>query len=287
MGKSTRLRSRVALAVVPLLAAAAVVVTVSWPADAAGTIDTNIENYTLFAQDEINMKGGVVNGGHVGVNSPAGMANICANDLFSMTSGSQFISNTARLTELCKLYNVFVNNVISGAGFTPLTPPMLGFTPPIIPAGIPPVPPNVCFGGVDFTVEKGTSATINPGPYNNIWVKDGAQLTINPGVYSLCGDFNMGRNTKVTTTSGTVVNVGGSMQIGNGSTFGNSPNVKFWIAGSESTTMGKYSHIEGHFIAPNAKILLGDSNDFVGKFWAKHLNADRGVVITGPPTPCP
>jgi len=286
MGKSTRLRTRLAVLMVPCLAAAVAVVTVSWPADAAGSVDTNIDHYTLFAQDEINMKGGVVNGGHVGVNSPVGMANVCANDLFSMTSGSQFISNTARLTELCMLYNVFVNNVL-GDGFTPLTPPMVGFTPPIIPAGIPMVPPNTCAGGLDFNVEGGTAATINPGAFNNISVKDGAELTINPGVYFLCGDFSMGRNTKVNTTSGTVVNVGGSMRIGNGSAFGNSPNVKFWIAGSESTTMGKYSHIEGHFIAPNAKILLGDRNDFVGKFWAKHLNADRGVVVTGPPSDCP
>lgn len=139
MGKSTRLRTRLAVLMVPCLAAAVAVVTVSWPADAAGTVDTNIDHYTLFAQDEINMKGGVVNGGHVGVNSPVGMANVCANDLFSMTAGSQFISNTARLTELCKLYNVFANNVL-GDGFTPLTPPMVGFTPPIIPAGIPMVP---------------------------------------------------------------------------------------------------------------------------------------------------
>lgn len=278
MELTIRIRKRFVLALVPcVLAAMAGIAFVSWPAEAASSPDTVLDNYALFALTDISMKGGAVHGGHVGVNNAGGTANVCANDNFIMDAGTQFVSDTARLTDQCVLYDTFVNNVLGG-GFVG---PVMAWTPPIVP-GLPPLPPNNCAGGGDFVVPKNGSATITPGPYNNVDVKDNAELTIVPGVYFLCGDFDMGRRTTVNTSAGTTFNVQGKMKIGNGSNFGQVPDIKFWIAGTDNTTFGKHSHIAGHFIVPNAKILLGDGNDLRGRFWAYALNADRGVVVTSP-----
>ena len=133
MDFTVRVPKTILFALIPALIAAIVAIGFfPWSASAGPTTpDTNINSYALFALHDISMKGGTVHGGNVGVNNVGGDISVCANDNFTMDAGTQFVSDNALLNSGCKLDTVFVNGV-SGSGFTPMSPPIQSWTPPLL-----------------------------------------------------------------------------------------------------------------------------------------------------------
>src|SRR3954451_24877746 len=92
-----------AVAVTAILGGLAVPFALS--ASAAPVLDTNLQDYSLFAKDSIAFKGannggGVIHG-NVGVNHPNGTANMCVNGAGIMDPGSQVASDYVTLGTPC------------------------------------------------------------------------------------------------------------------------------------------------------------------------------------------
>jgi len=262
----------------------------------------NLADYVLFAFDHINFKGrdvdltrGFISGGHVGVNKidlqdppepNLSMGGGGGSHDVVLSDGSQLVSDTARLDADSNLWDLYVNRLVGGS------PPIVrnsgptGFTAPIL-AVIPQLP-AFSPGTTDVVVESNSSVSINPGSYDEIWVKDDGILTMQPGVYNV-HNIRCGRRVVINTFDGTEVRIAVDMSFNNGSYVGVASNVK-WLLRSDglgvhdaTVSFGRNTTFYGDVYAPNGDINLGHTTDLFGHFWANTIGSDWNVNINRPP----
>src|SRR5512144_82598 len=94
-------RRRVVYAVAVVVALGGLAVPFALSASATPVLDTNLQDYSLFAKDSLAFKGannggGVIHG-NVGVNHPNGTANMCVNGATTMDPGSQVAADYVTL----------------------------------------------------------------------------------------------------------------------------------------------------------------------------------------------
>jgi hypothetical protein len=284
------------------LAATAWVLSFGWASSALADPSRNIEEYVLFAFESINFKGrdadptrGFISGGHVGVDQVdpqdpplprLSMGGGGGHHVVVLADNTQVVTDTGRLDEDSNLWDLYINRLVGGSppvirnsGPTPFTAPILA-SPPALPVFSP--------GTTDVAVESNTIVSINPGSYNEIWVKDDGVLTLQPGIYNV-HNIRCGRRVTITTFDGTEVRVAVDMHFNNGSYVGVGTDVR-WLLRSDglgvhdnTVTFGRNTTFYGTVYAPNGQINLGHTTDLFGRFWANSIGSDFNVNINTPP----
>ena len=212
-------------------------------------VDSDINSYVLFAFDNLELQGraelgqaatrGLIQGGNVGAEGLGGDPNavdlaICSNGAATMDPGTQVVAPTMRLTNLCKVWDVYTNSLV---GNPPVVPHNSGPTPYsglIVPN--PPTFPSFDCDPNAPAIKVGTGespAPIAPGSYSSIRLNDNSVVTFLPGVYTMCS-FSMGKNVHATATAGTTFHVTQSWSTNNGSFFGGNCDVHVYVRGDNN-----------------------------------------------------
>jgi hypothetical protein len=113
-------------------------------------------------------------------------------------------------------------------------------------------------------------------------VMNGASIELEPGAYRFCQIVvGRGSSVEVLGPQPSIVDVDGSVKIGNNSTFvpgANTPTPVLNVGGSR-VKVGAQSVIEARISAPTAKMSLGRSTRAAGTFCADRLNTDANAVL--------
>ncbi len=130
-----------------------------------------------------------------------------------------------------------------------------------------------CIGQPDSDAGNG-QCDLPPGTYGNLTVQNGASLSFDGGTYQFCS-VNVGKNTNSTAKSSSTVNVGGNIDINNGSTFGaQCGDFTVNAAGAGSVAFGRNAAVTMFLCAPQRSVNLGHNNDLLGRFVGDVVNAD-------------
>jgi hypothetical protein len=274
-----------------------------WPAGAAGpTIDTNINDYSLFALNHLSIKGG--NGsvsqysGNIGVknadpnpgdsNQSLTMCN--SGHGVHMADGSQVVADTIQSDPTCSYYDLFGNAV---TGPPTVRDSQQTWTPPL-PMNLPAPAAGACDpNNTSANVGKNGTATIAPGSYGEITWQDGSEVTLQAGTYVFCS-LNIGKNAIVHTVPGVYIKViapavnpksgDGTINIDNGATFGTACDVTVFVNGDtdpndNDTNFGQGATVWGTFITPNGETALGRDTELHGRFWGISMHDDFNMEI--------
>jgi hypothetical protein len=275
-----------------------------WPAEAAATPDTNLENYALFAYTRIDIKGGngtqTEIGGNVGVkfadpdpdSSPPSLG-ICRGGggrPLKVLDGYQVVADTIDTTDKCDFDDLFVNRM---TGSPNVRGSQSTWTPPL-PMTIPSPGPFTCDPQNPSMVDKNTAVTVPPGTYGEAHWKDGSTVTLSDGVYVFCS-LRTGRNARVITSAGVDIRVAQTAHLGDDSDFGTACDSRVYVRGdgvSPNDNTTNFSHrnvIWGTWMTPNGKVALGNGTDLHGRFWGFDLHDDFNMQVhlcprSDPPT---
>jgi hypothetical protein len=272
-----------------------------WPAFAApAVLNTDLNSYSLFALDKIDLKGG--NGqtstfaGNIGVknadpnpNSGPPSLKICAGgngNPVKFLDGYQVVADTVETHVKCDYFDLFANqvNIVPTVRNSQQT-----WTPPL-PMNIPDPGPFACNPNNPSVVTKNQTATIPPGIYGDANWQDGSTITLQAGVYVFC-DIHGGGPVTINTEPGVDIRIANTFSVGNGSYFGGACDVKVFVRGDDNAAndvnFARNSTVWGTFMAPNGETALGHGTDLHGRFWGKgiHDDFDVNIDICTPDTP--
>ncbi|MCW5890332.1 MAG: hypothetical protein KIT14_07240 [bacterium] len=134
-------------------------------------------------------------------------------------------------------------------------------------------PGKDCSGAPDAVPGNGR-CDLPPGAYGDVVVANGASLDFVGGSYALCA-FDDGKNTTVTTSSATTLEVSGDVRINNGSRVGQQcGDLVVQAKGAGVVGFGRNAVIVGRFCAPQRTLSLGHDNDLTGQFVGDIVRAD-------------
>jgi hypothetical protein len=269
-------------------------------ASATPVLDTNLNDYSLFAKDSLSFKGFNMNGGiihgNVGVNHPNGTASMCINGATTMDPGSQVAADYLTLGTPCKFDTLFDGGSthMLGAGVPSLKTkvirqPWTNIVPDSALAN--PAEPHACEGDLK----------VPDGAYQQVWgdhVYCNVSIGKNASVDLFLYDYN-----KTLAYQPRNIWVRGTLKVGDGSSvvaWARTPDLTsvyesadthFYVdsVGLSSTTnavtFGHNVQFWGNVSVPNAALNLGNSTTLVGHFWAKDILSDWGVTVGPPPPP--
>ncbi len=264
---------------------------------------TQLDDYVLYAMDEIDFKGGMgpvglseINGGHVGVkaidtNDP--VLSIGVNHPVTVADGSQVVAHSMRINANTSVWDWYVNDIY-GTG----DPEVRHAGPTAFDASILPVVPDAppCAPGTeDVVVEPGETLDLAPGAYGDVNPKDDSTLILHAGQY----DFRtllFGKRVTLVLESNTEIRVAERVALNDGycvTGAGEEPltDVKFWVCGdgqaSDDTTFhfGKNGVFTGDVCVANGIIALGNGTQICGRVLGVKIRSDVGVTIN-PPEGC-
>jgi hypothetical protein len=294
-------RRQVAMALAIALPVGLVAVTSLLPASAAPVLDTNLQNYTLFAQDSIAFKGGNNGGGiihgNVGVNHPSGTANLCVNGPATMDPGSQVASDWVTLGSGCRFDTLFLgganHKVGAGAptiGTTVIRQPWTNIVPDSALAN--PPEPFPCTG--DLRVPDGGIATVDTDRvYCNVVIGKNANILFllydwhnkdqgfKPRNVWVHGSLTIGDGTEI---SGIIPKPGSTWEAVE------SCEAHFYVnsvgvaSSNSSVKFGRNTSVCANVSAPNGILNLGNTTTLTGHFWARVITSDWAVNVGVPPT---
>jgi hypothetical protein len=265
-------------------------------------VDRDLSSYVLFAFDTLEFKGGqqpdrgVIKGGNVGAggmdttpNNSSPMLNICANAAVKMDDGTQVNADTMRITNLCKVWDVYANGLTGGSDVVPVNSGPTSFSTPLL-STMPTIPAFNCDANNPVTVRKGDTTTLAPGTYGNTVFQDNTNVTLQPGIYNFC-DLHVGRNAIVTTVAGVEIRIAETFSISNDTLFGNDCNVPIYVradghssANDVAINFSKDTTVFGKFLTLLGKIALGHTTNLNGQFVGHSMISDWNVNV-GPCTP--
>ena len=213
--------------VASLLAIVAVPAVAASPAPRAGTptasVNGDLSSYVLFGFRSFSFKGangpghGIISGGNVGTNGDMG---ICQNGGVTMDDGTQLVANSVNATNTnCTIWDLFTNSL---TGNPKLVPRHSGPNPvqvPVVEARTVPFPSFQCDPNNPFTVTKNGIGGLPVGTYGAVEFQDNSTVTLANGTYVICS-LHTGQDVNVITGPLTVLQIGGSFILGNGTTFG-------------------------------------------------------------------
>jgi hypothetical protein len=286
-----------AVAVIAALGGLAVPFALS--ASATPVLDTNLQDYSLFAKDSIAFKGannggGVIHG-NVGVNHPNGTANMCVNGATTMDPGSQVASDYVTLGTPCNFDTLFIGGSTHklGGGLptvktTVVRAPWTNIVPDSALAN--PAEPSACEG--DLKVPDGGHLQIwNNHVYCNVSIGKNAYV-----------DLFLYDYYKTLAYQPRNIWVHGKLSIGDGSTVvgfartadltsvKESSDAHFYVNSvgidrtNTSVQFGRNVTVKANVSAPNGKLNLGNTTTLVGHFWAQDIISDWAVTVGPPPT---
>lgn len=181
-------------------------------------------------------------------------------------------------------------------GSTTLTHPVRPFVYPLVADADYPVAPEMECGGEDVTVSAASSPlTLAPGRYGAVVVSENRRLVlVSGGRYELCS-LKIQRNAEVEVHADNLVLVRDFVATGPlARMVGDSACGARWIALGESTSSAQNSAafdfaqgtgasnralIQGQFFTPG-RIVMAQSNDYVGRFWAEEIRGSAGGAVT-------
>ena len=260
-------------------------------------VDRDLSSYVLFAFDTLEFKGGqspdrgIIKGGDVGAggidttpNNSSPILNICANAAVTMDDGTQVNADTMRITNLCKVWDVYANKLTGGSDVVPTNSGPTAFTTPLL-STMPTIPAFNCDANNPVTVTKGNTATLPPGTYGNTVFQDNTNVTLQPGIYNFC-DLHVGKNAVVTTVAGVEIRIAETFSISNDTLFGNDCNVPIYVradghtgANDVAINFSKDTTVFGRFLTLLGKIALGHTTNLNGQFVGHSMISDWNVNV--------
>jgi hypothetical protein len=147
---------------------------------------------------------------------------------------------------------------------------------------------NIVCGGQSVFLRRGDAPrTLSPGTYGAVNLENGTSLTLAPGgVYTFCS-IKTGRHVQLTVagTSQSTINVAGSVDLGNATTFGPSngtPTPLLNVAG-DSVHVGGGSKVRAFITAPHARLSIGKASTLTGAACARSFGSGRNVSVVCAP----
>src|SRR5262245_11196646 len=144
-------------------------------------------------------------------------------------------------------------------------------------------PPNIVCGGQSVFLRRGDAPrSLSPGTYGSLNLENGTSLTLAPGVYTFCS-IKTGRHVQLTVagTSQSTINVAGSVDLGNATTFGpanGTPTPLLNVAG-DAVHVGGGSKVRAFITAPHARLSLGKASTLTGAACASSFGSGRNVSV--------
>ena len=276
----------------------------------------NIDDYVLFAYDEMILKGavggsdsGYIHGGDIGVNYADRGENGSPSLSYAtlgpviMDTGRNAVADSVRANNSQGVFfNLFANSVTAQFAATILGSGPSPFADPIIAPGNLPVLPftpgrALTDSATDVTVGGGqgfpSPHTLAPGAYRDVRVNDGKVLNLGDGTYDM-RSLSLGTNVTVNVTDHTVIQIDRGWTINDGMQFGvgtqAGARVLVGALGFDAhrNTVCNFAHVaEVHmqFFAPTGWLDIGGTNRLFGRFWAQRITGDpsNDVIVQEPP----
>jgi hypothetical protein len=134
-----------------------------------------------------------------------------------------------------------------------------------------------CVRGVDVNPGNGR-CDLAPGTYGAVSVQNGGKLTLTGGGYAMCS-LQVGQGSDVLADAPSVLDVSGTLALGNDATFGPGPGescgmITVHASGPGSVTFGRQAKVNGYFCGPERLVRLGHDNDLTGRFFGDVVDAD-------------
>ena len=271
-------------------------------AGTAPKVHRDLRFYVLFATDQLSFQGSQggpshIANGDIGVNNadtdPHGASlNICQAGAVHMDPGSQVVADSVQGSAPCDVANLFAN---TSNGTPPIAPRDSGptkFDLPII-ASLPPFPVFACDNGSPKTVPQAGALDLAPGTYGDLRLQDLSKLTLHGGTYTFC-NWAQGKNVTVVDQADTIIQIAGGMNLNDNASFGSVCDAQIFVQSigvnpiSATVAFGHNSTVTGRFWVPRGRIALGHATDLTGRFFARQINTDWNVDVTGcggPPPP--
>src|SRR4051794_7438785 len=252
-------------------------------------VDTDINKYVIFGLERVHLKSAnsgvsLIKGGNIGVNNVGGSLELCgggAHHGLKLDDGSQAVADNAQLQSECDFWDLFTNHLSGGSAPTLRNSGPNPATFPII-SSLPTIPAFSC-NTAHQTVAKNASVSLVPGTYGNLDVNVGATLTLSAGTYTFC-EAIFGKNAKLVTTDGTVVQIAKNFKLNESDIIGPSCHAQFWIRGDgftsdndEAVAFSKNGKVAGKFWSLNGPMNLGNNTELTGNFWGKRVESDFDV----------
>jgi len=265
-------------------------------------VDTDINQYVLFALSSLDLKAGntivsQVSGGDMGVNAAGGLLTACGGGgrgaSLHMDDGSQAVADIVGMQQNCSVWDLFANTL---RGNPPVTlrnsgPNPITSFPIIATSALPTFPDFACAPDNPVIHANGI---LPPAVYGTVIVDKNATLTLEDGTYTFCS-LNV-NGAHLHTSAGTIVQIVTRLVVGDGGTIEGACEAHFFIenvsvpgAGSNfgTSTFGRNSSVQGRFWAPNGTLDLGHSTTEQGSFWANRIFDDFNVNVFACDVPIP
>ena len=141
-----------------------------------------------------------------------------------------------------------------------------------------PVPAFAC-GGQDVSVAKNKTMELAPGAYGAVTLQNGADLVLGAGTYELCA-LRGGKKATIAAGPSTVLNVQGTLVLGNGSQLGSAGGGPFVVnVGGGTVKLGAKSKVTAVLSAPGAALDVGAKGQWRGGFCAANVKGGSRVRL--------
>lgn len=247
---------------------------------------SNLDDYVLFAEENLRVDSLLVPCGDIGVNSTSGLFR----ERRGITVAGNCVGNTARMDGLGSCGALFANFTVN-----PTNPPV-PFTPPVLAGSIAancgfPAVPFGCDLAQPVTVNAGDTVTLPAGVYGHVTVKGGFDelLAPNPGVLRLSGgtyvfcNVKLARFAEIRALAPTEMRVDGKLKMTSDNFFGpDAGNVASDFTVFVNGTKVRYSResqVTARLCAPQAKCGLLDGGNHFGGAWCRRVKV-RDLTFT-------
>src|SRR5262249_38688227 len=136
------------------------------------------------------------------------------------------------------------------------------------------------------TVDKDGSATLGPGAYAKLVVKDNGQIELTGGAYQFAS-VDVGKSAEVVVDAPSTIDVKGNFELGRFTGFGpatsqlGAADVQVRVGGAK-VTFGAASHVASYVLAPLAEIRLANSMRGRGRFIGSRITTDKTINVRRP-----
>jgi hypothetical protein len=164
------------------------------------------------------------------------------------------------------------SNAVIRNGVGPVSLPL---TPPICT-----LPEYTCGTTPVLATPGQVTGPIAPGDYGLVRVPNGATLRLSEGVYTMCG-IKMGRGAKIVAEGAVVLQITGSLQVGNESYFGpdtGAPPIVAYVGGTK-VRLGANALAVARIVAPNARAAFGRDSRLEGCICSDRMKSDKRITL--------
>lgn len=216
---------------------------------------------------------------NIGANSPTGRVRFGRR--VAMPDGTSVTAHQVSLGVETTVYRVFADRFLTGPGAVARA----GSGAPTLPLVDPfcTLPPIVCGSEAILVSPSQSVGPLAPGTYGSLRVMNGGSLTLDAGEFTFCS-IRAGREASITTLGPSVLNVAGSVVLGNSSRLGpasgmvpvrvNAAGPRVRVSASAAATVA--------IVAPTARITFGRDAFLLGCFCVDRAGSDKDIALTCP-----